>query len=457
MMQKLSSLFLLTLFFTISLTGCDTTSTSPSATPDETVSEAPSETAPKTFDEQLAAISRANDGFAGVHLSDDGAVVVHTTKPKQKSTLMTSLRAKQAAEGSVLASLQSMMQRKSTTTQAATYTFDTLYGWKTQLTSLLGDTDVVVSLDIDARANHVKVGVTSMGSVDALKQRVETLGIDANAVSFVEDAPAEPLITLRDAQRPVVAGTEISNGSGSCTLGFSVKLYDGNGSYVNPSFITNAHCAPPRGSVNGTTFYQPSGGSYIGYETHDAQTATQLGNGDDCPSGETCYFADAAVVRYSGTSYNPRIAQPERLWDTRYDPTRIDASTPTFDINDLKWYAWDGEVLNKVGRTTGWTDGFVDQTCKDIQTGGVLLLCQNVVRKQAGDPSGERIAYYGDSGSPVFRTYTDSDGDYNPPILSGILWGGDPNTGDTFYFSHMQLVRLFTGFPFMDYKTDRLE
>ena len=84
-----------------------------------------------------------------------------------------------------------------------------------------------------------------------------------------------------------------------------------------------------------------------------------------------------------------------------------------------------GEIVNKVGRTTGWSQGDVTGTCVNTGVSGtnIVQLCQDHVNASVGG---------GDSGSPVF-SITD-----NPAIddveLKGILWGGN-SAGTTFVYS----------------------
>ena len=64
-----------------------------------------------------------------------------------------------------------------------------------------------------------------------------------------------------------------------------------------------------------------------------------------------------------------------------------------------------------MGRTTGWTYGFVGKTCVDVNKGGWRRArCQDYIKKMHAAP--------GDSGSPFFRWPG------NTVTLAGILWGG---------------------------------
>jgi hypothetical protein len=84
-----------------------------------------------------------------------------------------------------------------------------------------------------------------------------------------------------------------------------------------------------------------------------------------------------------------------------------------------------GETLNKVGRTTGRTQGVVSATCVNTNVTGtnITLLCQDFVNAGVAG---------GDSGSPVFRiTNNPNSGDVR---LYGVLWGGN-SSGTQFVFS----------------------
>ena len=80
-----------------------------------------------------------------------------------------------------------------------------------------------------------------------------------------------------------------------------------------------------------------------------------------------------------------------------------------------------GATLNKIGRTTGWTQGNVRYTCVNTFVSGTntVQLCQTWVDAGVGG---------GDSGSNVF---VQTGGGVT---LVGILWGGN-SSGTTFVYS----------------------
>jgi hypothetical protein len=316
----------------------------------------------------------------------------------------------------------------------------------------------VTSLDI--RENRLFVGVKDLVVTNNLSSSLEAAGVPIDAVEFEEVQPAANFASLTGKVRLSKGGLIINEPGVGCTIGYNIEIEDSG----NPAFFTAAHCAPPFDDASGKSFYQPASGvsgSYVGDETYDISKAREVSAyNDDCPSGKTCYYADAMIVEYpSGTSINARVARPERKWDTRgtSDRREIDSSNPSFTVKSLDYNAFEGERLHKVGWRTGWTAGDVVNNCKDIETNGgsVVNLCQSVVEKPSSAPSGRRISYYGDSGAPVFKLKDekeDGDVEQEAPIAKGVLWGGDPSTGDTFYLSPFQALRgdgftTASGFP----------
>ena len=91
-----------------------------------------------------------------------------------------------------------------------------------------------------------------------------------------------------------------------------------------------------------------------------------------------------------------------------------------------------GTQVNKVGRTTGWTQGNVTNTCVDTNVSGsnIAQLCQTFVSA----PGGAVVVQGGDSGSGVFRLSGSN------ATIVGILWGGN-SSGTQYVFSPFKQVR----------------
>lgn len=162
-----------------------------------------------------------------------------------------------------------------------------------------------------------------------------------------------------------------------------------------------------------TLFYQPlyANENLIGKETVDPAFSNSK-----CTfrTRRRCRWSDSAFAqmdaRVPASDINQGgIVAPQALGSitTTARAYRITAEAPS---NALM-----GETLNKVGRTTGWSQGEVILSCVNVRIfeTNIVLLCQDIV--------GAAVAP-GDSGSPVFKfTNNPSAGSVT---LHGILWGG---------------------------------
>lgn len=132
-----------------------------------------------------------------------------------------------------------------------------------------------------------------------------------------------------------------------------------------------------------------------------------------CPAFELCRWSDAAFIRYDAdvTRWQGRIARVP-LGSIGL----ISHTEPSFRISAESTGPATGMRLNKIGQSTGHTQGNVEQTCIDIPyNSNVTLLCQASVRGTG------LVAGIGDSGAPVFQiTNIPEPGDVT---LHGILWG----------------------------------
>lgn len=90
-----------------------------------------------------------------------------------------------------------------------------------------------------------------------------------------------------------------------------------------------------------------------------------------------------------------------------------------------------GQTVNKIGRTTGWSQGPVTSVCVNTNVSGTTItqFCQTNVSATVGS---------GDSGSPVFAI-----GGGDNVTLLGILWGGSGSS--SFVFSPINQVEQELG------------
>ncbi len=309
------------------------------------------------------------------------------------------------------------------------FEFAQLIDWRAALRPALALPGVVY-LDADERSNRVVVAVDPARAEPArTRQRVAAMlaarHVPAAAVTLVELGPVRelvgvarhrrtpPVVDIQSTIRPAPGGVQISFEHFPfitlCTLGFNAYRGKAFG------FVTNSHCTADRGGVDGTRFSQ---GDY-----HGAPIATEIAdppyftNDAGCPPGRKCRYSDSAFVQYDHNSKKlgkyKSLAHPRaRGRDVGSLVLKPAGSRLTITANAATPFF--GQVLNKIGRTTGWTYGPVIATCADVNSSETefTLLCQGVV--QAG-------ADGGDSGSPVFFQPSAK----SPKVsLAGILWGG---------------------------------
>jgi hypothetical protein len=283
-----------------------------------------------------------------------------------------------------------------------------------------------VFVDADEAANRIRVAVVHGTPIGAIRAALERAGIPAGAIAITEREPIRPLATLRDAVRPTVGGLQINfdpdpgtPGSFVCTLGFNV-LAGGQ-----RSFITNSHCTNEQGRLDGTVYGQPLLSSgVIATEVADPEYF----RGRDCYASFVCRYSDASRAAYAAGTQS-ELGSIARTPAANSRSLNIQGK---FHISaeDLNTEFVIGSELNKVGRTTGWTQGPVSATCVDVLASGTrfVSLCQTFV--QAGVAGG-------DSGSPVFA----EEGGDNV-TLAGILWGGG---GGDFVFSPLANIERELG------------
>ena len=282
----------------------------------------------------------------------------------------------------------------------------------------------VVFTDVDESTGRLKVGVLHRDVEGLVRERLPAMGILSQLVDVVETEPIVQLTTLRDKVRPAVGGLQIRFNNYVCTLGFPA-VRDGVW-----GFVTNNHCSSKQGSVDGTNYYQPLNqiaDEFIGVETVDPPYF----RGPTCPRGKQCRYSDSIFVRgATGVIFDRGKIAKTGGFNT--GSLTIDSEFIISDVGS----APNGATVNKVGRTTGWTQGIVTSKCANVGVQGtnIVNLCQDMVENKTA-----KIVDGGDSGSQVFQT---SDGVYAK--LVGLLWGGNAN-GTLFVYSPFENVQQELG------------
>ena len=181
-------------------------------------------------------------------------------------------------------------------------------------------------------------------------------------------------------------------------------------------FLTNSHCTSQFGVIDGTIFGQPTIVRRVGAEIYDAPLFSGRGG---CPTGRQCKHTDAAVIKYDA-GISVRFAGIAKT------SSGLTLGSPAYTINGDAGAnsQFVGDIVHKVGRTTGHTSGPITNLCIDVPqyelVGGTVvdtyrtMLCQ----VQANFNSGS-----GDSGSPIYVPSSGSNVSY-----SGIMWGGNGTT-----------------------------
>ena len=269
----------------------------------------------------------------------------------------------------------------------------------------------VVFTDADETRGRLVVGVLDRGVEGLVRARLPLLGIATQSVDVVETEAIFQVATLGDKVRPVVGGLQIRFSQFLCSLGFNAR----RGNTVG--YVTASHCSNEQGSVDGTKYYQPLNqvaDEFIGTEVADPAFFR-------CPARRRCRFSDSNFSAGDTAVFFPfgRIARTTGPNDGSLD---IGGEF----IITAKGPAISGNTANKVGRTTGWTQGTVTHTCANIGVSGtnIVLLCQDIVENTE-----VQIVAAGDSGSPVFRINADGN-----VTLLGNLWGGN-SSGTLFVHS----------------------
>jgi hypothetical protein len=297
--------------------------------------------------------------------------------------------------------------------------------WFAQASPVVLDLPGTVFADHDEMNNRLVFGVENANAINGVQHALAALGIPATEYTIRVTEPIHLVGTLRDRWRPTQAGIQIHFGNFLCSLGFNAD--DG----TERSFITASHCTNRQGGVEGTQYFQPTSTvdpTVIATEVEDPRYF----RGGACPKGRKCRYSDASRALYSAGVASERglIAKTSAPNNGSLDVTG--SFTVRSQDNTTTSFAL-GTTINKVGRTTGWTQGVVTATCVHTNVSGtnITQLCQTFVE----NPGGAVVVGGGDSGSDVFRITSGTD-----VQMVGILWGGN-GPGTLFVFSPFKQVR----------------
>lgn len=350
------------------------------------------------------ALGRSVAGFGGFFFDDAGRPTVYLTDARGRAQVEGALAPFLQASGLSPSQLQ---------VRHGELDYRRLESWFADLTPAALAVPGAVFADLDEASNRVRIGVEHATALNGVRRVLAARGIPATAVVLQETEPIHNAATLRNRLRPVLAGLQINFTQFICTLGFNAVR-----SGVN-SFVTASHCSEKQGGVQSTKYFQPlstTANSFIGTEVSDP---AYVSGGAGCPTGRKCRFSDASRASYaSGVTFTR--GRIEKTTGANNNSVTI---AGTFSINAEGGGAV-GNTANKVGRTTGWSQGKISNTCVTVNVSGTnfTLICQNLVNAKVGA---------GDSGSPVFLGSGSSS-----VTLAGVLWGGN-TSGTLFVYSPM--------------------
>jgi hypothetical protein len=390
-------------------------------------------------DDELLQVAASVPGFGGVYFDRTGRLTVFLTDTTQRAAVRAALMPLLGpTRSAALSSFRILPGR---------YGFGQLKQWSTSVNPTALSTPGVVFTDIDEGRNRLLIAVENAQARTRVASAISGLGVPRDAVLIEEHAPIVRLETLQDRQGGGMGGLQIEFDVFICTLGLNAQTYipgqPGDGIQY---FVTNSHCTNVQGGVENTRYYQPDiqAGNEIGVEVRDPDYIS----GGNCPPGRRCRHSDAALVRYDDPTnqWVRYIARTQFFDRVAGSITLADGMSDYFDMADF----WGnpnrppgylapvlGQTLYKVGRTTGWTDGPVANTCATVNVGGtdITLFCQLLVDGGADE---------GDSGAPVFSTPDDPYAPMGAAIAYGVLWGGTPDRR-SFIFSGIPSINAELG------------
>ena len=362
----------------------------------------------RSSDEIFTDIEKSVPGFGGLFKDDQGRLTVYLSGGADDAALRAGIAASLPDRDTDASSIRVLK---------GDYSFSELVAWRAQARTVHAIPGVTLT-DVDEASNRVRIGIETEDSRAAVEEALAGLGVPANAVAIEVTGGYVLTATLQNVIRPVTGGIQItfdcdSQSCAVCTNGFPAIRSGVRG------FVTCSHCTKIQGGSESTAEFQPSPFRKIGTEIEDPLYFS----GGICPAGRVCRYSDSAFVKRKKhvrwrTGF---IAHPDALGSLT-----ISAITPTFRITSKTAVPMVGDSVNKIGRTTGWSQGLISFTCVDVNVTdtNLTLLCQDAA---------DATVQGGDSGSPIIGNPVGATEDVS---LYGILWGGNP-AGTQFIFSRI--------------------
>ena len=298
------------------------------------------------------ALAKGVAGFGGFFYDAAGTPTVYLKDSKERGNTERALAPYFQKHGVAAARMQ---------VRPGKFSWDELERWQASVSTQTLGLPGAVFVDADEASNQVTIGVEH-GKGGQVRAALARLGLPASAAVVRETdpitfavAPKPKPTTLQGLVRPIHGGTQINFPGFLCTLGFSAN--DGS----QRSFITNSHCTNVQGGVNNTPYWQPlqsTAPTQIATEVEDPTYGTNL---PGCPSGRVCR-RPTPRARSTAARARRRARSPSARSRRRDRPGRNLTITGEFSIT-AEDEAVQGQTVNKVGRTTGWSQGAVTGVC----------------------------------------------------------------------------------------------
>lgn len=353
---------------------------------------------PTLRDEFTAMARRVPGGFGGVYFDDDGVLTILLTDPSLQDEARASLAAEPFIQARANAAGAGAFDIQSAKIAEAAYAHDDLDAWLDGILRSLRDAGVTATKSgVSVHRNRIVVGVGREAQRNQVEDAMDEADVPGDAVIVEVVGPVRPLQSVHDRIRPVPGGVQIQySGSANCTLGPNM-VREPQGHDPEPGYVVASHCSNhPFVSFEEwwdptTHYFQPTDNNdqshHIGNKTRDPPLFDCVEDPDGCRN------SDAALGLYPGYASGELgyIARPASRNDDTY---ALDPTDPRFEITGVFHWSLDGETLEKVGRTTGWSGGKVIDGCFTFDATSYSIRCAMSVDARAGT---------GDSGSPVFK------------------------------------------------------
>lgn len=382
----------------------------------------------EVLDDKFDRIGRDISGFAGIYVDSANNLVIALTDRGQSEKA----RGYIAGERDRL----DLPATNSTVIRVVRYDFPTLRSWQKRIEPQLLKLGVH-TWDVDERNNQLWFATSDEEGRSRVLQTSAALGIPEDAI-HVTVSPAPTFRAELDAYtRPIVGGlqiwTEAPVSLPICTAGFTAQQ---NSTWY---MVTASHCSKTFLATDNSTVWQPKDTSFafsFGWEAKDRL----------CWIAVLCRYSDATMYQYVSQSEGEGQWLRGRLIRTMSSSSSLPGGSTTINPDDPYFEVTSkatstppvGTVIQKIGRTTGWTHGTITQTCVSTNINGRLMGCMVVANL---------ISNSGDSGAPIFMLtgVTPQSGGRETVKLIGVLSGGPPNDLHTTYFSSYAGIEVDLG------------